>query len=79
VTPNSLTASTPYLIRVEILSSFTRIFVNNSLACSETRAGRRPFSQAYLYLSDPWYAAADASLTDMWFQVSEVSLAAHSA
>jgi hypothetical protein len=53
--------------------------VNNSLACSETRAGRRPFSLAYLYLSDPWYAAADASLTDMWFQVSEVSLSAHSA
>jgi hypothetical protein len=41
--------------------------------CAETRNGRRPWDNALVYLSNPWNVAADATVSDMFFQTSQVA------
>jgi hypothetical protein len=48
VVTTELAAATTYVIRIELLEASTRLFVNNTLWCTETRSGRTPFNTVYV-------------------------------
>ena len=48
VVTTQLTANVTYTIRIELLETQTRLFVNNALWCVETRQGRTPFDRVYV-------------------------------
>ena len=50
------------------------IYVNDILACTEPRADRVVFALVPVYMSDPWYAAADASVENLYLAGSNADM-----
>ena len=45
---------------------FVYIYVNDRVACTEPRADRQAYALVPVYMSDPWYAAADAAVANLY-------------
>ena len=52
------------------------IYVDGALACDEPRADRRTHTGVSVYLADPWYAAADAVVGNLYLAGAGAAIAA---
>lgn len=60
--PQQLPIGVPTAVRILMLSNQVWIYMNGTLACTEVRHGRQLWTNVTVYVSDPWYPAALATV-----------------
>ena len=53
-------------LKMVMRSDSVSIYVDGVLACDEPRANRRVFPTVSVYMANPWYAAADANVANLY-------------
>ena len=55
-------------VKIVMKSTQVRVFYNGTLKCAEARVDRSIFSNATIYAADPWHAAADGLISNLYFK-----------
>ena len=69
--PTQLQSGRTVKLRVDMAEHFVRVYYNGQKMCDEPRKGRLPFVDVKVYASDPWYPAADATISDFKIEIGE--------
>jgi len=55
-----------YNLKMQMTASTVHIYVNDQLACDQARSDRAVHTGVKVYMADPWYVAADATVANLY-------------